>query len=463
MKSVLRFPLLAVLICAVVTLTTGGLAACQTFSVLYNFGSNPGDPRGSSNPGLVAQGLDGNLYSTAPYGGAYGYGAIYRITPAGVLAVLYDFDGNDGLNPYSGLMLGTDGNFYGTTYGGGTSNQGTIFKITAGGSLTVLHNFAGGSDGAYPYAPPVEGTDGNLYGVTTGGGNFGFGTLYKATPSGGFKTLHLFFDQSAAYAPLIQATDGNFYGTSEYSNNGEGYLYRIAPTGRFRQDYRFSGVTGTNPIAPLLQGSDGDFYGTMSQGGNGNFGVVFKSSNLRGPPTALHLFSETDGVNPYAGLVQASDGNFYGATVADGGPVGAGTIYSINPQGSFSVLYDFDVTTGAEPVVTPFQHTNGILYGVAQGGPYGYGTLYSLDAGLAQFVSLLPISGKVGQSVGILGQGFTGTTSVTFNGSSATFTVSSDTYLTATVPTAATTGFVTVTTPVETLTSNKQFIVRDKP
>jgi hypothetical protein len=109
------------------------------------------------------------------------------------------------------------------------------------------------------------------------------------------------------------------------------------------------------------------------------------------------------------------------------------------------------------------QHTNGKFYGVTEsGGANGLngGVFYSLDLGLKPFVNLFTWMGKVGKTVEILGQGFTGTTSVSFNGTKATtFTVSSDTYLTALVPSGATTGFVTVTTPGGALKSNRKFLV----
>jgi uncharacterized repeat protein (TIGR03803 family) len=119
----------------------------QTFSVLYDFGTGTGDPTSPQYPGLIAQGRDGNLYSTGTDGGTNGMGAVFRITPAGKLSVLYSFDGTHGANPNSGLTLGTDGNFYGTTKEGGAFDAGTVFKITPTGSVTVMYSFSGGSDG----------------------------------------------------------------------------------------------------------------------------------------------------------------------------------------------------------------------------------------------------------------------------------------------------------------------------
>ena len=133
--DVLRRSLVPVLLALI---AVAGLQA-QTFSVLYDFGSNSGDPSSPSYSGIAAQGRDGNLYSTAPKGGTC-CGAVFQITPAGKLKVIHNFTGsnNDGAFPQSGLTLGTDGNFYGTTYEGGTVTAGAVFKITPSGTYTTL-------------------------------------------------------------------------------------------------------------------------------------------------------------------------------------------------------------------------------------------------------------------------------------------------------------------------------------
>jgi uncharacterized repeat protein (TIGR03803 family) len=187
--------------------------------------------------------------------------------------------------------------------------------------------------------------------------------------------------------------------------------------------------------------------------------VIFKLTR-QGVLTVLHNFGDRpqDGVNPYAGLVQGSDGNFYGVTPAGG--ASWGVIFKITPAGTYSILYSFDGANGAYPNGAPMQHTNGKLYGLTnRGGPDQLGVIYSFDIGLRPFVKFVLPRGRVGQTGGILGQGFTGTTSVILKGIPANFTVVSDTYIRATVPPDATTGYVTVTTPSGTLTSNVPFHV----
>jgi uncharacterized repeat protein (TIGR03803 family) len=175
--------------------------------------------------------------------------------------------------------------------------------------------------------------------------------------------------------------------------------------------------------------------------------------------TTLHAFELTDGFQPFAGLVQATDDNFYGTT-AYGGANNFGTVFSITPGGTLSTLHSFDSSDGYETVAGLIQATNGNLYGASQfGGANDAGTIFSLDMGLGPFVTFVRAAGKVGQTGGILGQGFTGTTSVSLNGIPASFTVVSDTFIRATVPEGGSTGYVTVTTPSSTLTSNVPFHV----
>jgi uncharacterized repeat protein (TIGR03803 family) len=469
---------------AFLALTSTKPAQAQTFSVLYNLGTNTGDPENPYDPGVIAQGRDGNLYSSTVSGGQFGTGCcegtVYGITPDGVLTVLYNFtnDNGDGNGSFSGVTLGTDGRLYGGA-GGGTFANGLLFRIpTTGGTLTHLHDFTGGSDGRLIFSPPIQGSDGNFYGTTYQGGNtslcggIGCGTVYKLTPSGTFTTLYQ-FDMThgeAPYVPLVQGTDGNFYGTTYYGGTSNlGVVFKITSAGKLTVLHNFDGIHGQYSLGSLIQAADGNFYGTTFEGGSASPGTIFRITPT-GKFSVLHNMdnSKGEGYGPAAGLVQATDGNFYGANSA-GGINFNGTIFKITPKGVLSVLYSFDSTTGATPLVSLVQHTNGVLYGntlaggaATQGdcnGATGCGVFYSLNIGAAPFVSLVSTTAIVGKTVEILGQAFTGTTSVSFGGATASYRAASDTYLTATVPSGATTGAVTVTTPGGTLTSNKTFRV----
>jgi uncharacterized repeat protein (TIGR03803 family) len=251
--------------------------------------------------GLI-QATDGNFYGTAYAGGVNGNGTAFKITPAGTLTTLYSFcsqaNCGDGETPYAALVQGTDGNFYGTTYAGGSSSNcnggcGTVFKITSANTLSTLHGFAG-TDGSAPYAALVQAIDGNFYGTTEGGGTNGYGTVFKITPGGTLTTLYSFCSQTncgdGAYplAGLIQATDGNFYGTTEVGGtNGYGTVFKITPGGTLTTLYSFCSQTncgdGASPLAGLIQATDGNFYGTTDYGGTMGYGAIFSLSGAISP------------------------------------------------------------------------------------------------------------------------------------------------------------------------------------
>ena len=437
-------------------------AHAQTYTDLYDFGDASGDPLNPQYSGIVAQGQDGNLYSTTPAGGSAGFGTVFKITAQGAISVLYNFDGTHGRVPCSGLTLATDGNFYGTTSVGGSGNLGVIFKITPAGALTVLHTF-GSSDGYSPFAPPIQAADGNFYGTAAFGGASAYGTVYKLTSTGVYTVLHSFdlTNGSRPYGPLVQGNDGNFYGTAfgGVGNNRYGMVFKVTGKGTFTILHAFDLTDGGDPYAGLVLGKDGNFYGTTSNGGSVGYGNVFKITP-GGAMTVLHSFTPaTDGATPYGGLVQATDGNFYGVGYS-GGTKDDGTIFRIAPSGTFSARYSFTGTSGGFPMVTLLQHTTGTLYGDTNtAGAHNTGAFYSLKASLAPYAALLPTSGKVAKTIGILGQGFNGATGVSFNGTAAKFKISSDTFLTATIPAGATTGVVTVTIPGGNLKSKINFRV----
>jgi uncharacterized repeat protein (TIGR03803 family) len=426
----------------------GAAASAQIYHTLYSFGGRSGAPNDPRYSGIIAQGRDGNMYSTAPDTWSGKPGAAYKITPAGVLTVLHQFNGTDGQAPVSGLTLAHGGNYYGTTLSGGTSGNGTIFRMGHLGNVTTLYNLTAG-DGSSSFAPPIEGLDGHFYGVIYGTPTSG--SVYKISWTGEFTILHSFtgLDGASPTGPLVLGTDGNFYGTTTFGGaSGAGVIFRISASGDYKVLYSFTGPQGS-PLAGLIEGSDGNFYGATGLGeipGD----VVFKITP-QGEFTVLHTFTcGADGCNQAGGLVQATDGNIYGTNTR-------GVLFRIDSAGNFTPLY----VLCCSPQMTLLQHTNGVLYGTSCcGGNFQFGSFFSFDLGLPPFVHFLRMAGEAGRTIEFLGQGFTGTSAVAFNGTTAVFTVVSDTFLTATVPAGATTGFVTVTTPTGTLTSDKKFLVR---
>ena len=462
-------------------LATAVAASAQTFKTLVNFdGTNGGFPEYMS----LVQGEDGYYYGTTEGGGPNGGpGTVFKISPNGNLTTVYSFSGADGGDPYAGLIVALDGNFYGTTTGGGANGYGTVFKISAGGNLSTLYSFCaqnGCADGEEPIAVLVQAADGNFYGTTLYGGDpscnapYGCGAVFKMTPSGAMTTLHSFAgyptDGALPSAGLIQATDGQLYGTTWIGGSGNGgTFFRLSLGGKLTIVHSFSYADGLLPHGRLVQAADGALYGTTGAGGTNGAGTVFRAT-LSGKLTTLYSFCSqngcADGGTPYAGLVQGTDGNFYGTTTegADLGcnaPYGCGAVFKITPGGNLTTLQNFDASNGSYSYGELLQATNGMLYGTTcLGGTYGQGTVFSLFTGLRPFVTFVSATRAIGQSVGILGQGFTGTINVAFNGTPAGFTVIRDTFLKATVPAGATTGPVTVTTPSGTLTSNVPFRVK---
>lgn len=468
-------------------------AHAQTYTVLYNYGNVSCDPEFPLNVGAIAQGRDGQFYTTTAAGGCDVNGAGFKMSPSGGMTLLHSFNygAGDGIGPQSGLTLSTNGTFWGTTEGEDFFDGGVIFYMTSTGTLTAF-NVLGGANGGEPIAPPVQGRDGNFYGMTTAGGNTslctsgdgGCGVIYKITPAGKFQVIYTFDETNGANPQdaLLLGTDGNFYGTTFYGGsingnyNGNGVVFKTTTSGAYTPLYVFcaqpSCLDGGQPAAGLVQGTDGNFYGTTLVGGThlySNFfgGTIFKLTPT-GQYTILYNFcaqpSCSDGGNAIGGLVQGTDGNFYGTTQV-GGANGNGVIFQLTPQGQYTVLHSFDFTDGDAPQSPLIQGTNGVLYGQTEDGGTGpcfntrCGVFFSLDMGLPSYAAPVAAYGDVGSTVEILGNNLTGTTAVSFNGTAAQFQVQSGTFLEAMVPAGATLGPITVTSPKGKLVTKTAFRV----
>ena len=450
-------------------------------TVMYSFcgGFGAGEeycPGGAVPTAGLIQASDGNFYGTT---GGISFpawtgdgGAVFKITPSGALTTLYSFCSRtgpyipggfpclDGADP-TGLIQGGDGNFYGTTYDGGDGANpsngdgvhagGTVFEITPTGTLTTLYSFCNQTgttsygaatclDGDKPKGSLIQADDGNFYGTTSDGGANGAGTVFRITPSGALTTLYSFCSQTGttsygAYicldgaepiAGLIQGTDGNFYGTTfGGGTNGLGTVFQVTPAGRLTVVYSFCSQARTTsygaPIcldgagldSGLIQGSDGNFYGTTSGGGatsdnedagDGGAGTVFKMTPT-GALTTLYSFCSlkdssgqcVDGEYPLGALIQASDGNFYGTTSGGGASdvleSVAGTVFRITPAGVLTTLYSFcsELSPGESgfcfngdaPQGSLIQASDGNFYGTtASGGLNDGGAVFKLSVSL---------------------------------------------------------------------------------
>jgi uncharacterized repeat protein (TIGR03803 family) len=384
----------------VVLSMTGTVSAQETLLLSFNY-----DNGDQPIAGLTIDG-SGNLYGTTFYGGAEGNGMVFELSPGSggwVETVLYSFTGN-GPSPFfpnSSLIFDTAGNLYGTTFFGGAFGAGTVYELspTTGGNWIerTLHSFGpNGGDGTYPHAHLMMDSSGNLYGTTGSGGAAGDGTVYELSPAtgGGWteKVLHSFrgADGQNPFSSLILDGSGNLYGTtasgggSSACTDGCGTVFELIPSGgkwTVKLLRSFNNTDGANPYGTLIFDSNGNLYGTASQGGPGNTGNVFE---LTPTPSGawkekiLHQFTSNgrDGINPSTNLIFGSSGNLYGTTPS-GGARGQGTVFSLVPAAGGAwqerILYNFDSKDGNGSLPVPGLVIDGAgnLYGAAESGGGG--------------------------------------------------------------------------------------------
>ena len=479
----------------------------QIYEKVFSF-TNAAESTYSASTGLTL-GSDGNYYGTTSGGGSYGLGTVFKVTPAGVTTILVSFNGANGASPAPGLVEYTDGNFYGTTSGGGTYSGGTIYKVTPGGGLSVLYslqtissghtvglnaglvlgsdnNFYGvteygpgsngygtifrvsptgayttiadfsgsgvGSNGLYPVAPLIQGKDGNFYGTTFGGGQYGSiftgGVVFQVTPSGTITVLHAFSgnDGFNLYEGLVQGSDGTLYGvtTNGGTSNGQGYsglgygtVFSVTTNGSaFNTLVNFNSSNGATPEGRLVIGADGNIYGTTRLGGNSvgqdplglGYGTVFKAIPAGGFTTLVN-FNGANGGNPISGLTQTIDGNFIGTTnFGTSSANGSGTVYEMTPAGALTTLASFPQAAGTNPRSGLLQGSDGNFYGTTYYSPGGDGTAFKLTPSgtlttLANF--LYSLGGSYPGQLFLAGDGnFYGTTA--FGGSTNSINYSGD-------------------------------------
>jgi len=457
------------LVCVAFALRLAVCAQAQTLIYLAEFnGTNGRNPYGP-----MIQATDGNFYGAA-FAATWPYGEIFRVTPTGQISTVYSFcslpncaDGAYTTSP----ILGSDGNLYGVSYYGSESGYGytgTLYRMTLEGEFTSLYTFCADNSKCVVGDMPsgiIQAGDGNFYGTTMAGGTNDAGTIFQVSPTGEYKLLHSFCggcaDGSGPLVPPIQASDGNFYGTAQ--NNEGGTVYKLTPSGTYEAIHLFCYpcVGGGNPIGTaLVQDANGNLFGTTIYADGYNSGSVFEITPAN-QYILLYTFYYHGGVAPGTGLILANDGNLYGVAVNDDFDAGGGygITFEVTPAGEFTSLSTFYNNPNG-PLV---QGTDGNFYGTTLAGsssvPGSYGTVFRLSNGLSPLLKTVPVAGKVGESVIVLGEGLTGSTSVAFNGVAAAFTVESDTYISATVPEGATTGTVSVVTSGGTLNCNPQFVV----
>jgi uncharacterized repeat protein (TIGR03803 family) len=332
-----------------------------TESVLYSFPPTIYSYSVSPNGPLVRDSA-GSLFGVTANGGdpVCQCGEIYELTrSAGVWTEtdLHNFVGgtSDGQYVNQGLVRDSAGNFYGSTGGGGNAENcnsecGTVFQFARNSdgtwAETLIYNFSGGRDGENPYGPMAIDTAGNLYGITTSGGVYGYGTAYKLSLSNGTWTETTLFDFTidasggsvSQISGVAVDSSGDLFATAPYGGGNQvGILYELKPTAGYSTYsvvHTFTGASdGGYPFGGFTTDKAGNLYGTTIYGGAYEYGTVYKlapGKSGRWNETVLHSFTNgSDGSYPY-GVILDSSGNLYG-TASEGGTNSNGVAFEITP------------------------------------------------------------------------------------------------------------------------------------
>ena len=265
------------------------------------------------------------------------------------VTVLHTFTGTpDGFFPeLENLAFDPAGDIYGTTVNGGMYGDGITFELTPSGGVyteSIIHNFGSGEDGLFPYSGVVLDTAGSVYGITGEGGTGAVGTVYQLMPSHGgwVENVLVNFDGGNGSGPignLVTDASGKLYGTTRNGGQGnDGVVFRLAPSdGGFTYSVLYTFSSMCSPYGGVVMGATGNFFGVCYDGGAYDDGWVFELTNCGQGCTVvdLHDFSGSDGMNPYGSPALDANGNLYGTTV--GGTVagncaeGCGVVWEITP------------------------------------------------------------------------------------------------------------------------------------
>lgn len=319
-------------------------------------------------------------------GGGKGLGQNFTVLKSG--------SGVDGHGFAGGLIRGSDGKIFGTAFNGGANSVGTLFSLSSNGTgFTSLRDFTVAT-GASPAAGLIEGSNGQLYGITSAGGTpaNNSGVIFSVNKNGtGYTVLREFasngFEGADGQGAIVQGTDGKLYGiTSQGGPAGGGVIFRVNADGSSFVALRVlanEGADGSDSISHLIFGPDGRLYGTTRLGGNSAGGTIFRiTTDGSSFQVIRHMTPASDGGDLIAGLLLGSDGRLYGAA-SNGGVNGGGTIFAINTDGTgFATLKAFSTTSpndGLNPQSGLVEGVDGRLYGAClNGGSTGAGTLFSI-------------------------------------------------------------------------------------
>lgn len=347
----------------------------------------------------------GNLYGTTSRGFER-QGTIFKISPAGKLQTLYNFNTNL-TEPGADVVLDSHGNMFGTAMTGASSEyaDGGIYEVSSKQVEKILHVFSGGADGDLPFSNLILDAKGDLYGTTSLGGTFtgvcglsGCGVVFEITSKGKYNVIHSFSgtDGNEPNSGVIMDSKGNLYGTTLFGGNGPsggyGTVYSIDPSGKERVIYNFTnGQDGGEPAAGVIVDAQGNFYGTATTGGKNlqpcrfgpsvGCGTIYKVDSS-GHETTLHEFSsDPDGAQPYGGLILDSHGNLFGTAREGGRSQYYGVIFEIATSGKgYAILHSLAFKDGTSPQGSLYMDSAGNLYGTTtQSGGGDGGTAFELS------------------------------------------------------------------------------------
>ena len=387
------------------------MSAAGALTVLHSFG---GGADGSYPSAALLLGSDGNFYGTTAYGGAYGAGTVFRMTPDGTLTTLVAFNGYAGANPQAALIQDDDGSLLGTTQNGGASDAGVIFRLSFSGAPQIT---------SQPASQSVYGGDNVVLSVSAvGAGPLSFQWQKNGTNviDGGSQRVlaltNVTANDAGTYSVLVsnpagatnsagavlQVTDSPpvivMAPTNQAPNACTTVSFNVAATGNKPLSYQwqknganlidacniFGSAASTLVISNVTEADNGAYTIIVSNAvGSTNAGAsltVVPKSALCTSLTTRHWFSGgSDGRNA-SGLAQGTNGNLYGTTYF-GGTHPWGTVFSLTTNGAFATLVSFMETNGANPTAAPVQGADGKFYGTTcYGGASGAGTVYSLAA-----------------------------------------------------------------------------------
>lgn len=250
-------------------------------------------------------------------------------------------------------------------------------------TFTVLHSFDG-TDGSQPSGPVLQASDGDLYGTTFAGGTANDGTVFEMSLSGSLTTLQSFVPLSLSsgsepYSGLIQGHDGNLYGTTQHGGISRvGTVFKISTGGALKTLASFDySPQGAVPYADLVQAGNGNFYGTTPNGGTSSSGTAFMVSPF-GMIVPLYTFGPVpdNGAQPIGGLILASNGLLYGTTTSAGGRINCGTLFEMTLSGQLTTVHSFTARDGCFAWAPLVQGSDGNLYGTTLEGGTGYGNVF---------------------------------------------------------------------------------------